>query len=60
MAASKEFEGGPTDMSVKGSERWQASTWARGSIRAWLDGAITAGEAFGVVDCGCSREVVKD
>lgn len=43
MASSKELEGGPINMSV------------RGSVRAWLSGRKVAGEARGVIECSHSR-----
>jgi hypothetical protein len=43
ITSSKEFNGGPTEMSV------------RGSMRAWLGGRNGTSEACGVVECSCSH-----
>jgi hypothetical protein len=43
IASLKEFDGGPTEMSV------------RGSVRAWLGRRNSTGEACGVVKCSRSH-----
>jgi len=52
MATLREFSGGPTETSVGGGWRLRAS-----SVRAWLRGSSTTGDAQGVDWSGKQEEV---